>query len=73
VMALKPGAKLGCGATLLGARGGINVRACPRRLSRRDLSLGLPNYTMAATYTMVGRADRSGGGLSFYLWLRDRV
>src|SRR5882724_9143945 len=35
------------------------------------LSLGLPNYTMAATYTMVVGLIVQVAVLSFYLWLRD--
>jgi uncharacterized membrane protein len=35
------------------------------------LSLGLPNYLMAATYTMVVGLIVQVGLLSLYLWLRD--
>ena len=71
VMALKPGAKLGLRATLLGLAAGSMFALSAVGYRGAILSLGLPNYTMAATYTMVVGLIVQVAVLSFYLWLRD--
>jgi drug/metabolite transporter (DMT)-like permease len=71
VMALKPGATLGLRATLLGLAAGSMFALSAVGYRGAILSLGLPNYLMAATYTMVVGLIVQVGLLSFYLWLRD--
>src|SRR5499426_4159731 len=53
VMALKPGATLGLRATLLGLAAGGMFALSAVCYRGGILSLGLPNYLMAATFTMV--------------------
>ena len=71
VMALKPGATLGLRATLLGLAAGSMFALSAVGYRGAILSLGLPNYLMAATYTMVVGLIVQVALLSFYLWLRD--
>ena len=71
VMALKPGATLGLRATLLGLAAGSMFALSAVSYRGAILSLGLPNYLMAATYTMVVGLIVQVAVLSLYLWLRD--
>jgi drug/metabolite transporter (DMT)-like permease len=71
VMALKPGATLGLRATLLGLAAGSMFALSAVGYRGAILSLGLPNYLMAATYTMVVGLIVQVALLSFYLRLRD--
>jgi drug/metabolite transporter (DMT)-like permease len=71
VMALKPGATLGLRATLLGLAAGSMFALSAVGYRGAILSLGLPNYLMAATYTMVVGLIVQVALLSFHLWLRD--
>jgi drug/metabolite transporter (DMT)-like permease len=71
VMALKPGATLGLRATLLGLAAGSMFALSAVGYRGAILSLGLPNYLMAATYTMVIGLIVQVALLSLYLWLRD--
>jgi drug/metabolite transporter (DMT)-like permease len=71
VMALKPGASVGLGATLLGLAAGSMFALSAVGYRGAILSLALPNYLMAATYTMVVGLIVQVGLLSLYLWLRD--
>src|SRR5712692_3669477 len=71
VMALKPGATLGLRATLLGLAAGSMFALSAVGYRGAILSLGLPNYLMAATYTMVVGLIVQVALLSFYLWLRN--
>jgi drug/metabolite transporter (DMT)-like permease len=71
VMALKPGATLGLRATLLGLAAGSMFALSAVGYRGAILSLGLPNYLMAATYTMVVGLIVQVGLLSLYLWLRN--
>jgi len=71
VMALKPGATLGLRATLLGLAAGSMFALSAVGYRGAILSLGLPNYLMAATYTMVVGLIVQVVLLSLYLWLRD--
>ena len=71
VMALKPGASLGLRATLLGLAAGSMFALSAVGYRGAILSLALPNYLMAATYTMVVGLIVQVGLLSLYLWLRD--
>jgi drug/metabolite transporter (DMT)-like permease len=71
VMALKPGAALGLRATLLGLAAGSMFALSAVGYRGAILSLGLPNYLMAATYTMVVGLIVQVGLLSLYLLLRD--
>jgi drug/metabolite transporter (DMT)-like permease len=71
VMALKPGATLGLRATLLGLAAGSMFALSAVGYRGAILSLGLPNYLMAATYTMVVGLIVQVALLSLYLRLRD--
>jgi drug/metabolite transporter (DMT)-like permease len=71
VMALKPGATLGLRATVLGLAAGSMFALSAVSYRGAILSLGLPNYLMAATYTMVVGLIVQVAVLSLYLWLRD--
>jgi drug/metabolite transporter (DMT)-like permease len=71
VMALKPGATLGLRATLLGLAAGGMFALSAVGYRGAILSLGLPNYLMAATFTMVIGLVIQVALLSLYLWLRD--
>jgi len=71
VMALKPGATLGLRATLLGLAAGGMFALSAVSYRGAILSLGLPNYLMAATFTMVIGLVVQVVLLSLYLRLRD--
>src|SRR6266581_6913701 len=71
MMALKPGATLGLRATLLGLAAGSMFALSAVGYRGAILSLGLPNYLMAATYTMVVGLIVQVALLSLYLWLRN--
>jgi drug/metabolite transporter (DMT)-like permease len=71
VMALKPGATLGLRATVLGLAAGSMFALSAVSYRGAILSLGLPNYLMAATYTMVVGLIVQVALLSLYLRLRD--
>jgi drug/metabolite transporter (DMT)-like permease len=71
VMALKPGATLGLRATLLGLAAGGMFALSAVGYRGAILSLGLPSYVMAATYTMVIGLIVQVVLLSLYLRLRD--
>src|SRR5207244_2048518 len=71
VMALKPGATLGVRATLLGLAAGSMFALSAVGYRGAILSLGLPNYLMAATYMMVVGLIVQVALLSLYLWLRN--
>src|SRR5215475_3439171 len=71
VMALKPGATMGLRATLLGLAAGSMFALSAVGYRGAILSLGLSNYLMAATYTMVVGLIVQVALLSLYLWLRD--
>jgi drug/metabolite transporter (DMT)-like permease len=71
VMGLKPGASLGLRATLLGLAAGSMFALSAVGYRGAILSLGLPNYLMAATYTMVVGLIVQVALLSLYLWLRN--
>ena len=71
VMALMPGAMLGLRATLLGLGAGSMFALSAVDYRGAILSLGLPNYLMAATFTMVVGLIVQVALLSIYLWLRD--
>ena len=71
LMALKPGTKLGLKATLLGLAAGGMFALSAVGYRGAILSLGLPNYLMAATFTLVVGLVVQCVLLSLYLWLRD--
>jgi uncharacterized membrane protein len=62
---------LGVRATLLGLAAGSMFALSAVGYRGAILSLGLPNYLMAATYTMVVGLIVQVALLSLYLWLRD--
>ena len=70
VMALKPGATPGLRATLMGLAAGGMFALSAVGYRGAILSLGLPNYLMAATFTMVIGLIVQVALLSLYLWLR---
>ncbi len=53
IMALKPGTAVGAKATLLGLAAGAMFAASAIGFRGAILSLGLPSYLMAATFTLV--------------------
>ena len=67
VMALKPGTSLGLKATLLGLAAGAMFALSAVGFRGAILSLGLPNYLMAATFTMVIGLGVQVALLSVYL------
>jgi drug/metabolite transporter (DMT)-like permease len=71
IMALKPGAKLGLRATLLGLAAGSMFALSAVSFRGGILNLALPSYLMAATYTMVAGLALQAVWLSLYLWLHD--
>src|SRR6266478_994467 len=70
VMALKPGTALGLKATLLGVGAGAMFALSAVGFRGAILSLDLPNYVIAATYTMVIGLAIQVVLLSLYLRLR---
>ncbi len=72
LMALKPGTALDIRATLLGLAAGSMFALSAVGFRGAILSLGLPSYVMAATFTLViGLVLQCGRCSSLYLWLRD--
>jgi drug/metabolite transporter (DMT)-like permease len=72
IMALKPGTAMDVRATLLGLGAGAMFALSAVGFRGAILSLGLPSYVMAATYTLVIGLLLQSAVLSLYLWLRDR-
>ena len=72
IMALKPGTRMDVGATLLGLAAGAMFALSAVGFRGAILSLALPSYVMAATYTLVTGLLLQSAVLSLYLWLRDR-
>jgi drug/metabolite transporter (DMT)-like permease len=71
IMALKPGTSLGVKATLLGVAAGGMFAISAVGYRGAILSLGLPNYLMAATFTMAVGLAVQVALLSVYLALRE--
>ena len=71
MMALKPGTALGLRATLLGLGAGGMFALSAVGFRGAILSLGLPSYLTAATFTLVVGLVIQCVVLSLYLWLRD--
>jgi drug/metabolite transporter (DMT)-like permease len=71
IMALKPGAAFDARATLLGLGSGTTLALSVVGFRGAILSLGLPSYLMAATFTLVIGLLLQSVLLSLYLWLRD--
>jgi drug/metabolite transporter (DMT)-like permease len=71
LMALKPGTALGIKATMLGLAAGGMFAISAVGYRGAILSLGLPNYLMAATFTMAIGLAVQVALLSVYLGLRD--
>jgi drug/metabolite transporter (DMT)-like permease len=71
VMALKPGASMGLRATLLGLAAGGMFALSAVGFRGAILSLGLPSYLMAATFTLAIGLVIQCVLLSAWLWLRD--
>jgi drug/metabolite transporter (DMT)-like permease len=71
VMALKPNTSLGLKATLLGLAAGAMFALSAVGYRGAILSLGLQNYLMAATFTMVVGLGIQVALLSVYLAVRD--
>jgi drug/metabolite transporter (DMT)-like permease len=71
IMALKPGAAMDVRATLLGLAAGAMFALSAVGYRGAILSLGLPSYVMAATFTVAVGLLIQAGLLSLYLWLRD--
>src|SRR6266508_1416771 len=73
IMALKPGTSLDLRATLLGLAAGAMFGLSAVGYRGAILSLGVPNYVVAATFTLVVGLVGQSAVLSVYLWLRDRA
>jgi drug/metabolite transporter (DMT)-like permease len=71
LMGLRPGATGGWRPTLLGLGAGAMFGLSATGYRGAILSLGLPNYVMAATFTMAVGLFVQVMLLSVYLWLRD--
>jgi drug/metabolite transporter (DMT)-like permease len=71
IMALKPGTSLDVRATLLGLSAGAMFALSAVGFRGAILSLGLPSYLMAATFTVVVGLVIQCVSLSTWLWLRD--
>src|SRR5229473_8661883 len=71
IMALKPGTSMDMRATLLGLAAGAMFAASAVGFRGAILSLGLPSYVMAATFTVVIGLLMQSALLSLYLWLRN--
>jgi drug/metabolite transporter (DMT)-like permease len=72
IMALKPGTRMDVGATLLGLAAGAMFALSAVGFRGAILSLALPSYVMAATFTLVIGLLLQSLLLSLYLGLRDR-
>jgi drug/metabolite transporter (DMT)-like permease len=70
IMALKPGTGSDLKATLLGLAAGAILALSVVGFRGAILSLGLPSYVMAATFTVVIGLMMQSALLSLYLWLR---
>src|SRR3954453_33699 len=70
-MALKPDASSDLRATLLGLAAGAMFALSAVGFRGAILSLGLPSYVMAATFTLVVGLVMQSALLSLYLWLRN--
>ena len=69
--ALKPGAAIDLRATWLGLAAGAMFALSAIGYRGAILSLGLPSYVMAATFTVTVGLLIQAALLSLYLWLRD--
>ena len=69
-MALKPGTSSDLNATLLGLAAGAMFAASAVGYRGAILSLALPSYVMAATFTLALGLVLQSALLSLYLWLR---
>src|SRR5438876_7433410 len=72
IMALKPGTSSDSKATLLGLAAGAMFALSAVGFRGAILSLGLPSYVMAATFTVAVGLLLQSVLLSLYLWLRVR-
>jgi drug/metabolite transporter (DMT)-like permease len=72
IMALKPGTSMDVRAALLGLAAGAMFAASAVGFRGAILSLGLPSYVMAATFTLVIGLMLQSALLSLYLWLHNR-
>jgi drug/metabolite transporter (DMT)-like permease len=70
-MALKPGTSMDVRATLLGLAAGAMFALSAVGFRGGILSLGLPSYVMAATFTLVVGLVMQSALLSLYLWVRN--
>ena len=70
-MALKPGTSADLNSTLLGLGAGAMFALSAVGFRGAILSLGLPSYVMAATFTVVVGLMLQSVLLSLYLWLRN--
>jgi drug/metabolite transporter (DMT)-like permease len=73
IMALKPGTTMGLRATLLGLAAGAMFAVSAIGFRGAILSLALPSYVMAATFTLAVGLLIQSALLSLYLALRDRT
>jgi drug/metabolite transporter (DMT)-like permease len=71
IMALKPSIAFDVRATVLGLASGTTLALSVVGFRGAILSLGLPSYVMAATFTLVIGLLLQSVMLSLYLWLRD--
>ncbi len=71
VMALKPGTSMDVRATLLGLAAGAMFALSAVGFRGAILSLELPSFVMAATFTLVVGLAMQSVVLSLYLWLRN--
>jgi drug/metabolite transporter (DMT)-like permease len=71
IVGLRPGAAASAGSTLLGLGAGAMFGLSAICFRGAILSLNLPNYLMAATFTMATGLFAQVAVLSVYLWLRD--
>jgi hypothetical protein len=72
-MALKTGTTMGLRATLLGLGAGAMFAVSAIGFRGAILSLGLPSYVMAATFTLAIGLLIQSALLSLYLAVRDRA
>jgi drug/metabolite transporter (DMT)-like permease len=71
IVGLRPGAAASTGSTLLGLGAGAMFGLSAICFRGAILNLNLPNYLMAATFTMAAGLLAQVALLSLYLWLRD--
>ncbi len=72
IMALKPGTTMDLNATLLGLAAGAMFALSAVGYRGAILSLGLPGYVLAATFTLTVGLVIQSALLSLYLWLCNR-